>query len=88
MFIEKPLRVGKRERYEVDLNNWLDGEALVSATVEPDAKAAFIGMPDLAAGVIGFFIEGVTRGNCTVHLNYATATRTDCYTVFINVTNC
>ena len=88
MFIEKPLRVGKRERYEVDLNNWLDGEALVSATVEPDAKATISGAPDLTSGVIGFFIEGAERGSCAVHLNYSTATRTDCYTVFINVTNC
>lgn len=89
MIFEKPLRVGKRERYELDISNWLAGEPLVSATVSPDNNFASLeGIPDLTSGVIGFFLDGVQNGRCKIHVNYATATRTDCAAVTVIVLLC
>lgn len=87
MQFEKPLRVGKVERYEFDLVNWLGGEALQSATVAPDAKATLV-TSDIDGTVIGFFVEGAAKGACKVHLNYNTATRSDCFTVIVIVLDC
>ena len=88
MVFAKPLRVGKLERYEVDANYWLNGEVLVSATVEPDDKATLTGSVSLDGGVIGFYLTGAAKGGCKIHLNYATATRNDCFTVVVNVLLC
>jgi hypothetical protein len=89
MQIPKPLRVGKRERYEVTIAGWLDGESFISFTVAPDeTKATLHGVPDVDGATIGFYLDGVESGTCKVHINYATATRSDCETVRIKVANC
>jgi hypothetical protein len=92
MVFEKPLRIGKTERYEIagaNLTAWLDGEVLLSATVEPDTtKATLSGSVDFNDGLIGFYLVGVASGGCNVHINYSTATRSDCYTAIIIVSPC
>lgn len=91
MVIQKPLRVGKTERYYsgASLSEWLAGESLISATVEPDtALATLVGAVGIIDGVIGFFLTGVAIGKCEVHINYSTATRSDCATVFVVVQEC
>lgn len=89
MVYEKVLKVGKRERYELGLTSWLNGETLLSATVEPNIEfAELFGSVDILDGVIGFFLNGVARGSCKVHINYATATRSDCVTVVVQVQDC
>lgn len=91
MVIQKPLKVGKIERYfsGSSLTEWLAGEALISATVEPDTDYATLsGSAEIANGVIGFFLTGVSAGKCEVHINYATATRSDCATVYVIVQDC
>lgn len=88
MQFEKPLKVGKVERFEVDLSSWLNGEVLQSATVEPDITKATLTTSDISGGVVGFFLTGLGTGACKVHLNYTTATRSDCLTVIVIVLNC
>ena len=91
MVIQKPLRVGKTERYfsGSSLAEWLAGETLTSATVEPDTEfATLFGSTDIVDGVIGFFLTGVAAGKCEIHINYATATRSDCVTVYVIVQEC
>ncbi|MDP5205487.1 hypothetical protein ORI99_00280 [Alishewanella sp. SMS9] len=91
--VDKPLAVGKTDRYQlgdVNLLKWMDGEALTSFTVEPDtAYAALVGSPaEDEPGVIGFLLTGVAAGRCNIHVNYATATRSDCATMTVIVKNC
>ena len=90
---DKPLAVGKIDRYQLGgtgLISWLDGEALQSFTVEPDTGyATLAGAPaEDEPGVIGFLLTGVAAGRCNIHVNYATATRSDCATMTVIVRNC
>ena len=90
---DKPLRVGKTDRYQfggAGLASWLNGESLNSFTVEPDtAYATLVGAPaEDEHGVIGFLLTGVEAGRCNMHINYATATRSDCATMTVIVKNC
>ena len=91
--IDKPLKVGKTDRFYLggpDLIAWLSGEALKSFTVEPDTDLASLsGVPSLdEPGKIGFFLTGVAPGRCEIHVNYETATRSDCETITVVVKNC
>ena len=91
--IDKPLKVGKTDRYQfggAGLSAWLNGEALQSFTVETDTDLALLsGVPSLdAPGKIGFFLTGVAPGRCKIHVNYATPTRSDCATITVVVNNC
>lgn len=92
MAYEKPLKVGKRERYELtgsNLTTWLAGETLLSATVSPDtAKATLFQPADISGDTIGFLLDGVEAGLCRVHIDYTTATRSDCVTVAVIVKDC
>lgn len=83
---QKPVRIGKTERYTLNLNSWLNGEVLASATVTGDAKAT-LSASDINGGVIGWFATGVEKGVSAVHVEYSTATRTDCQTIRIIVVN-
>ena len=90
---DKPLAVGKTDRYQLGNGNlltWLSGEALLSFTVEPDTSLATLtGAPaEDEPGVIGFLLTGVAAGRCNIHVNYATATRSDCATMTVIVRNC
>lgn len=91
--VDKPLRVGKTDRYQIggaNLLAWLDGEALLSFTVSPDTEyATLVGTPaEDDPGVIGVLLTGVAAGRCNIHVNYATATRSDCATMTVIVKNC
>lgn len=87
MLIPKRLSVGKTERYTVGVSQWLDGETLQSATVTSDEKVT-IGSSDIQDSIIGFFATGVSTGDCTIKLEFSTATRSDCYTITIIVNKC
>jgi len=83
---EKPVRVTKTERYTFNLSAWLNGETIVSAVLTGDAKAA-LSAPDINGGIIGWFATGVEKGVSVVHVDYTTATRSDCQTLRIVVVN-
>jgi hypothetical protein len=85
---QKHLRVSKTERYTFNLSAWLNGEAIATATVTGDAKAT-LSTADISGGVIGWFATGVAKGVSVVHIDYTTATRSDCQTLrIIVVDNC
>ena len=91
--VDKRLKVGKVDRFQLggtSLMNWLNGEALLSFTVLPDTEyATLVGTPaEDEPGVIGFLLTGVAAGRCNIHINYATATRSDCATMTVIVNNC
>lgn len=83
---EKPVRVTKTERYTFDLTAWLKGESIASATLTGDAKTT-LSPTDINGGVIGWFATGVEKGVSVVHIDYTTATRSDCQTLRIVVVN-
>ena len=91
--VDKRLKVGKVDRFQLggpNLISWLNGEALQSFTVDPDTDYATLsGLPAQdQVGVIGFSLSGVSAGRCNIHVNYATATRSDCTTMTVIVENC
>jgi hypothetical protein len=82
--LQKQLRVSKTERYTFNLSGWLNGETIATATVTGDAKAT-LSVADVSGGVIGWFATGVAKGVSLVHIEYTTATRSDCQTLRIIV---
>jgi hypothetical protein len=80
--IDKPVKVNQTERYTFGLANWLNGEALTGATLTGDSLAT-LSPVDISGPVIGFFATGVTKGVSVVHVDYTTATRSDCATLRI-----
>jgi hypothetical protein len=82
--LQKQLRISKTERYTFNLYGWLNGETIATATVTGDAKAT-LSVADITGGIIGWFATGVTKGVSLVHIEYTTATRSDCQTLRIIV---
>lgn len=83
---EKHVRISKTERYTLNLAAWLDGEVLATSSISGDAKTT-LSVSDINGGVIGWFATGVTKGVSVIHIEYTTATRSDCQTVRIIVVN-
>ena len=81
---QKQLRVSKTERYTFDLVAWLNGETIASAVVTSDDKTT-LSAADISGGIIGWFATGVTKGVSLVHIEYTTATRSDCQSLKIVV---
>jgi hypothetical protein len=81
---EKPVKISKTERYTFNLSAWLNGEAIATATVTGDAKAT-LSAADINGGIIGWFATGVAKGVSVVHIEYTTATRSDCQNLRIIV---
>lgn len=77
MNYEKPLKVGKKERYTLGLANWLNGEAITSATATPCGAGFTVESTDFSGSTVGFFATGATAGRFDVIIAYATATRSD-----------
>jgi hypothetical protein len=82
--LQKHLRVSKTERYTFNLAGWLNGETIATATVTGDDKAT-LSAADITGGIIGWFATGVAKGVSLVHIEYTTATRSDCQTLRIIV---
>lgn len=84
---EKPLPVGKVGNYTLTLNSgWLSQEAITSVNVT--CEGATITLPTFDGNVLQAFFEGVTKGRHKVHWEWATATRSDCYTGVLTIVEC
>lgn len=84
---EKPLPVGKTGNYTLTLDSgWLGNETITSVTATCDD--ATVTLPTSNGNVLQAFFEGVNAGTSEVHWEWATATRSDCYTVVINIVEC
>ena len=77
MNYEKQLKVGKTERYTYGIGAWLNGEALVSASVVACGDRFTVESDDFSDSTIGFFALGVAKGSAEVIITYTTSTRTD-----------
>jgi hypothetical protein len=89
MLIEKTLKVGTKDRYEVTIPRWLDGESMTSASIELDnACITQVGGCDIDGATIGFFLLGVSDGLCNIKINFATNTRDSCEEVRVMCMTC
>ena len=88
--IDKPLKVGKTDSYSLTVSTqWLGGETILSATATSDNAFITVGAVNIVDNVIYVYLTGVAAKNrVEVHFNYATATRTDCDYILVNVAEC
>lgn len=84
---EKPLPVGKVGNYTLTLDSgWLGAESITNVTVTCDG--ATITLPASNENVLQAFFKGNTKGRFAVHWEWSTATRSDCYTTYLNIVDC
>ena len=74
----KSLKVGKIDRYSIDLTNWLDGQSIATATMVPASTFATAGAVSIDGNIISVLITGDNVGVEVFDINYATATRSGC----------
>ena len=84
----KSLKVGKVDRYSIDLTNWLNGQSIISATIAPVTGIATAGTTSIDGNVISWLITGVGLGVEKFDVAYTTATRSDCEEVQLKVEAC
>jgi hypothetical protein len=84
---EKPLPIGKVGNYTLALDSgWLGAETITSVSVT--CAGATITLPTSNGNVLQAFFEGDTVGRFEVEWEWATATRSDCYTTVLNIVEC
>lgn len=86
---EKPLPVGKTGNYTLTVDSgWLGGDSITSVSASVPSGGATVTLPTSSGNVLQAFFEGVTVGRHEVEWEWATATRSDCYTVILDVVEC
>ena len=81
---QKPLKVGKTDRYSVDLTNWLDGQAVASVTFT-SAGGVTVGATSIDGNVVSALLTGAVEGVDSVDVAYSTTTRSDCEMISLRV---
>ena len=86
-YMEKVLHVGKTDRYGINKDVWLAGEAITLLNVTADALVT-VDSFSFVGGDITALLTGVSSGVSKVHFEYTTATRSDCQTILVRVKVC
>tara|TARA_R100000544_G_scaffold20565_1_gene10023 strand:- start:28812 stop:29084 length:273 start_codon:yes stop_codon:yes gene_type:complete len=77
--VEKPLKVGKTDIYNFQVSEaWLDGETLDTVIITVDTAKVTLNSQTIAGNTIFMSLTGVAIGDTEIHIDYTTATRTDC----------
>jgi hypothetical protein len=87
----KALKIGKTDRYGLDISGWLGSDPLVSFNAAPPAGSGLVISDVVAAnGVISCLISGATIvGELGIHFTYASPDRNDCQVVRLAIAeNC
>ena len=84
----KVLKVGKVDRYSVDLTSFADGQTLQSAHLQSWLGWLSIGTADIDGNIISALFTGVTVGTDFIDIEYATATRSDCLKPQLVIKDC
>ena len=86
---QKPLPVGKTGNYTLTVDSgWLNGETISSVSATVDSGGATVTLPTSNGNVLQAFFEGATVGRHKVEWEWATATRSDCYSTYLEVVEC
>lgn len=86
---EKALPVGKTGNYTLTVSGeWLGSEQIVSFNVTAPDGGFSVGATTVSSNVIQSLLTGLQVGTYKVHFEFATATRSDCYTAYVDVIEC
>ena len=84
---EKPLPVGKVGNYTLTVDKgWLGSESITSVNVTCDG--ATVTLPTFSGNVLQAYFTAQIGGRISVHWEWSTATRSDCFTTYINGVTC
>lgn len=76
---EKKLSVGKTDTYSFTISSkWLDVESISSAIITVDPLKVTYNSQSIVGNIIYMSLTGVEAGSTVIHIDYTTATRTDC----------
>lgn len=82
---DKPVKVGKVERYELGISGWLDGESIISHSVQACGAGVDIKSSGIDGSAIWFYAEGLTKGRHQIIISFETLTRSDSYSERLTV---
>lgn len=85
---QKPLKVGKVERYSLDLTNFANGQTITTITFASEGGLSTVGAPVIDGAIVSALFTGVTAGTDTIAAEYETATRSDCLDIKLIVQDC
>ena len=84
---KRKLKVSKTDAYVLNVSSWSATEQVTSFTVTPRNGLLSIGATSIEGGKIKFLATGIATGAEELHIEYTTATRSDCYVATLNVTD-
>ena len=90
-FWQKPLKIGKRDTYTVDLSTWSKDEPIITLTTTTKSALVFIENnfigtnPKGINSIVGVTVSGLLDGIEEITFNYSTSTRTDSETIKLKV---
>ncbi len=77
--VEKPLKIGKTDTYNFEVSSeWLGVETLATALITVDNAKVILNSQSIVDNVVFMSLTGVSEGDTIIHIDYTTATRTDC----------
>ena len=77
--VEKSLKVGKTDTYSFTVSSeWLATETIATAVIAVDGAKVTYNSQTIVGNVIYMSLTGVATGSTEIHIDYTTATRTDC----------
>lgn len=83
---KRKLKVNKTDAYVLDVSAWLSTDAITSLNVFEDGTAfTSVGSTSWVGGKLMFLVTGVAVGVASIHFEYSTSTRNDCYVANLNV---
>ena len=81
---DKPVKVGKVERYELSISGWLDGESVLNFSVSA-CSGVDIKSSGIDGATIWFYAEGLAKGRHQIIISFETLTRSDAYSERLTV---
>lgn len=81
---QKPLKIGKTDRYSLDVSNWLDGQSLTSFNVTALTGVTVSNVVN-QNGKISCLILATAVGEIDIEFSYSTVDRNDCQIVKLNI---
>lgn len=77
---ERRLKVGEIDAFTLDVSSWVDGESITSLVVNDDSGGLIsVGASSIDGSNLSVLLTGVSIGRASVHFDYTTATRSNCY---------
>ena len=82
---QKPLKIGKTERYGLDVRKWLFGQTLTSYSVHNESGLAASDVVYIDGFIYCLLSGATTSGVVSIEFRYATVDRDDCATVQLQI---